>query len=438
MKQPEDALKRAERSLVGYALLQPQGAMAIELEPHHFADGRWGAAWGAVRDMAANGEQVDDVTVAARLEAVPGSRVGLDLAAASIEPAVLPEQYADIVREAWVNRQVFAALDQVRSAHAEGSSGPELLSYAFECLAKVHVEQQARADGIAELVKQRYRELYDLAQRKAKGEQGVTGVETGIFELDDMLGGLQRGICTVVAARPGMGKSAFGQTVADHVSGKLGLGVHVFSLEDTASAYTDRALSRESGVAAECIRTCTLEKYHLDRITAATQALYQRRGWIVDHRSAITAEEVVRSVRREVVRNKTQVVVVDYVQLLRAPPGFHAPGDKTAVVDHAMNVLADASKQDNLVYLVMAQLNRECEKRDNKRPLLSDLKQSGAIEERAKAVLMLYRPAVYREADPDTGQPFPETCMELLVRKNNHGRYGKVLAHWDGPTTTIR
>lgn len=434
----DDALKRAERGLVGYALLQPKGALAIELEPHHFFDPRWSRTWGVIRDMAANDEAVDDVTVTARLEAGEGSRVGLDLAAASIEPAVLPEQYADLVREAWVSRQVLEATDLVRRAHAEGSAGGELLSYALECLAKVHVEHPARAEGIAELVKQRYRELYDLHQRKQRGEVGVTGVETGIFDLDDMLGGLQRGICTVVAARPGMGKSAFGQTVSDHVSGKLKLGVHVFSLEDTASAYTDRALSRESGVAAECIRTCALEKWHLDKLGTASQALYERRGWIVDHRSAITAEEIVRSVRRELGRNRTHVVVVDYVQLLKAPPGFHAPGDKTAVVDHAMNVLADASKQDNLVYLVMAQLNRECEKRDNKRPLLSDLKQSGAIEERAKAVLMLYRPAVYKEIDPDTGHPFAETCMELLVRKNNHGRYGKVVAKWDGPTTTIR
>lgn len=432
-----ETVKRAERSLVGYALLQPKGALAIELEPHHFFDGRWAKTWGVVRDMAANDEAVDEVSVAARLEAKDGSRVLLDLAEASVGPAVLPEQYADIVKDAWVARQVMAAQSAVARAHAEGSSGAELLSYALECLAKVHVEAPANAMGIAELVKQRYRELSELAGRKAKGEIAVTGVPTGIFDLDDMLGGLQRGICTVVAARPGMGKSAFGQTVSDHAS-RMGIGVHVFSLEDTSAAYTDRAISRESGVAAEAIRTCTLEKNHLDRIGSAAQVLYERRGWIVDHRSAITAEEVVRSVRRELGNNHTNVVVVDYVQLLRAPPGFHAPGDKTAVVDHAMNVLADAAKTDNLVYLVMAQLNRECEKRDNKRPMLSDLKQSGAIEERAKAVLMLYRPAVYREVDPDTGHPFPETCMELLVRKNNHGRYGKVLAHWDGPTTTIR
>jgi len=432
-----EAIKQAERSLVGYALLQPKGALDIQLEPYHFFDPRWAKTWGAVRDMAANDEAVDEVSVASRMDAREGSRVLLDLAEASVEPAVLPEQYADLVRDAWVSRQVLGALESVRRASAEGSSGAELLSYALECLARVHVEQPPAAQGIAELVKIRYRELADLAQRKAKGEQAVTGIPTGIWQLDEMLGGLQRGICTVIAARPGMGKSAFGQTVTDHASSR-GIGVHVFSLEDTASAYTDRAISRTSGVAAEAIRTCTLEQGHLKRIGDAAQTLYERRGWIVDHRCAITAEEVVRSVRRELGTNRTQVVIVDYVQLLKGPPGFQSPGDKTAVVDHAMDVLANAAKQDNLSYVVLAQLNRECEKRDNKRPLLSDLKQSGAIEERAKAVLMLYRPSVYREKDQQTGRPYPESCIELLLRKNSHGRTGKVLAEWDGPTTTIR
>jgi replicative DNA helicase len=436
MRLVSEAEKQAEKALVGFALLQPQRALDLEVEPHHFADPRWAKTWGVIRTMAADGVPVDEVTVADRMDA-EGARVLCDLSEAAMQPAVLPEHYAGIVRDGWIARQVLFALSSVQQAHREGMGGADLLSLALERLAAVHVEQPGRAQGIAEMVKDRYRELSELAERKAKGERAVTGIETGIRDLDDLLGGLQRGICTVVAARPGMGKSAFGQTITDHASSR-GVGVHVFSLEDTASAYTDRAISRESGVAAEAIRTCNLHKDHLRLLGHAAQSLYERCGWIVDHRSAITAEEVVRSVRRELGANRTNVVIVDYVQLLKAPPGFLAPGDKTAVVDHAMNVLADAAKQDHVAYVVLAQLNRECEKRENKRPMLSDLKQSGAIEERAKAVLMLYRPSVYREVNQQTKEPYPESRIELLLRKNNQGRTGKVNATWDGPTTTVR
>ena len=101
-----------------------------------------------------------------------------------------------------------------------------------------------------------------------------------------------------------------------------------------------------------------------------------------------------------------------------------------------MHVLADAALQDRIAYLVLAQLNRDCEKRDNKRPILSDLKQSGAIEERSKCVLMLYRPAVYREVDK-AKQPYPESRLEIIVRKNNQGQTGRAIAEWHGPTTRV-
>ena len=430
-----EAEKYAEKALVGFALYQSRRAMDLEVEAHHFSEPRWARAWAAIREMAAEGALVDPVSVADRMEA-QGTQAMCDLAEAALQPGVLPETYAGIVRDGWVTRQVLQATRDIYQAHAEGLGGPELLSKALELIAAIQVEQPAQATTIGELVKTRYRELAELAQAKERGEAGATGILTGIRPLDDLLGGLQRGICTVVAARPGVGKSALGQALSDHASAS-GIGVHVFSLEDTRSAYTDRAMSRESGVPSESIRICEMDHGQMSRLGTAAQNLFVRRGWVVDDRGAITAEEIVRSVRRELGANKTQVVIVDYVQLLKAPPGFAHPGDKTAVVDHAMNVLADAAKQDNLVYLVLAQLNRECEKRDNKRPMLSDLKQSGAIEERAKAVLMLYRPYLYRERDPKTNLELPESQIEILVRKNNHGRVGKVLAHWDGPLTRI-
>lgn len=434
-----DAERAAEQAVIALGLLQPGRIQDVDLEPWHFFDARWERAWAAMQALSLDGQPVDEVTVAAHLATTGGAWTNAvaDLGVVACGPvAVLPERYVEIIRSSWVTRKVLAALGEVITARGEGADGEELLSMALQRLADISVGQPGKALSIGELVRERYRQLVELAEAKAKGQVGVTGVPTGIESLDAIIGGLQRGICTVAAGRPGTGKSALGMTVTANAS-RLGLGVHVFSLEDTRTAYTDRAVSRESGVPAESIRTCGLGRGDLGAIEKASQSLLERSGWLVDDRSGISAEELVRSVRRELRRNATQVVVVDYVQLIVAPPGFDRPGDKTRVVNHAMDVLADAAKQDNLAYLALAQLNRDCEKRDNKRPILADLKQSGTIEERSKAVLMLYRPFMYREKDPETGCPFPEDHLEILIRKNNHGRMGKAIATWHGPTTRI-
>lgn len=436
-----ELLKTAERGLVGLALMRPEKALELEVDGRHFFDSRLGSYWETIRDLASEGKPADELAVIARYESLgrpAGDRMLLDLAQCSVGSIpVLPADCALTVREASVTREVLGVFSQLDIESREGLRGVELLSAALQRLAAIHVEQPAEAQPIGTLAKARYVELVALAEAKAKGLSGLTGISTGLGALDEILGGLQRGIMSVVAGRPSMGKSSFAMSVVDAASA-AGFGAHVFSLEDTRSAYVDRSLSRTSGIAADIIRSCDLARGDITALGAATQQLHDRRGWLVDDRSGITAEEVVRSVRREIKRNATQLVVVDYVQLLKPPPGFGSPTDRTKVIDHATNVLADAAKQDNLAYLVLAQLNRDCEKRENKRPLLSDLKQCGTIEERAKVVLMLYRPAYYREVDPQTGVPYPDDRIELLVRKNNHGQgFGKVLASWHGPTARI-
>lgn len=431
-----DLVKTAESGLIGLALLRPAAVRDLDLEPRHFFDPRWERAWAVIRDLLAQGLPVDEVTVAQRMPQGDAMVVELTKCTLGTIP-ILPEEHAAIVRTAWVTRQVLLAFSACEAANKrDGVSGEELLSMALERLASVNVEQPAAALSIGALARTRYLEVVANAEARLRGDTGASGLPTGVRELDELIGGLQPGICTTVAGRPAMGKSAFGMTVVDAVS-RAGHGAHVFSLEDIRSAYADRSMSRGSGVPCELIRTGALDRRDLAGLLRAAQELHERRGWIVDDRAAITAEEIVRSVRRELKQNRTRLVVVDYVQLLKAPPGFREATDKTKVAEHAINVLADAAKQDDLAYLVLSQINRECEKRENKRPMLGDLKQSGAIEERSKCVLMLYRPAVYREVDPQTSKPYPETVLEVLVRKHTQGRTGKVVAHWDGPTTSV-
>lgn len=434
-----EAAMAAERALVGWAFIEhsrgtDRRAGDLDIEEDKFLDPRWRSAWATILRMEAAGERIDEITVADAAQRTSGFPVDLaTLAQAGLEPSMLPESHAAIVREAWVTRQVLSACSRVTAENEhDGLAGGELLSFALRELAAVTTEQPEQAKTIGQMARERFVELGRLLEAKKRGESAVTGIPTGLPELDAIIGGWQRGIVTVVAARPGMGKSAFMQLAADHAS-SVGAGVHGFNMEDAESAYTDRAFSRLSGVPADAIRSLDLRGGHLGPLGNAAQDLYDRRGWLMDNRGGITAEEVVRAVRRSLRTNKTQLAIVDYAQLLRGAPRT----DRTEAAAHAMDVLADAAKQDGIAYLVGAQLNRACEQREDKRPQLGDLKQSGALEERAKAVLCLYRPAYYHERNPETGQLYPEDRMEILIRKQNHGPVGRVLASWNGPTTRI-
>ena len=215
----------------------------------------------------------------------------------------------------------------------------------------------------------------------------------------------------------------------------------MFSLEDTEEAYADRTISRASGVPAQSMRNADLDRGQVSDLSKAIVRVSGRR-WLVDGRSGITAEEIVRSVRKHRRTNDTHVVIVDYVQLVRGARGVSRHDQLTEII----TTLADAAKADGLAYVVMSQLNRDLEKRNDKRPLMSDLRESGSLEERAKCVVGIYRGHYYTpnkptkgidyEHDPPSNYDFVRQ-VQLLVLKNNNGATGPVYATFDGPTTRM-
>lgn len=415
----------AEAALAGMAVGWPDRVLSVALPPEAFGDLRWAAVWRAGRDLRNAGRPVDALTMVDHFEATGVRSLGIaELSALllRVPTADNAEHYAAIVRDGWIRRQAGFVAQQIHAAALRCEEGAEVLSEAMRLLSAIDAEGPRGSITVHELTRERCRQIRDIATAKERGDVAATGIPTGLPSLDRMLGGLQRGIVTVGAGRPGMGKSSFGLAVARHASA-LGVGVHVFSLEDTRDAYGDRVLSGESRVPAERLRQVELQAGDLPRIAGAVDALSAKRPWLIEDRAGITAEEIVRSMRAERERNGTELVIVDYVQLLKYPARL----SREEGITHAMGVLADAAKQERIALLLLAQLNRECEKRDDKRPILSDLKAAGAIEERAKCVVMLYRPVVYDEHAP-------ADLVELIVRKNNQGQVGTATALWDGPT----
>jgi len=270
------------------------------------------------------------------------------------------------------------------------------------------------------------------------------GIPTGIETLDAKLYGLQEGVVTIACGRPGMGKSSFALAVADEASA-LGATVDVFSLEDTRRRWALRWLSRRSGVPIDTMRAPTWQGADSDAITQATLEIRARKTLRYQLATSMTAQQIVRAVRRNPRKpGERRVVVVDYLQRLRWPDGAQ---NEHQAWTRSMVTLSDAAARDGDAYLVLSQLNRDVERRQDKRPQLADLRESGGIEEHAKCVLGLYRGAYYsseprREVDYPGDRPPPTTeeherTLQVLILKNNFGPCGRVWLNWDGPTTRV-
>lgn len=441
-----NASDQLEQSVIGAVILRPENlALLPSLASADFNGFKARATFDAIRNLEHKGSPIDVTTIGDELGRVGClDAVGWDYLAecATNVPTIGNAiEYANRVKDAALRRRIVESLSEVLDAAKNGATGAELLSATLGACAQMDAEQPEQGSAIGEIVKRRLSQLDQIAQDRMAGRVTLTGYPTGVEKLDELLGGWQTGIVSIVAARPGMGKSSLGLATADAVS-KAGFGVHLFSLEDTEAAYADRSISRTSQVPAEVLRNSTLNRGQLEDVTAGVRKLRQRTRWLVDGRSGITADEIVRSVRRRRKENETKVVIVDYVQLVRKPSRTSTHEALTEIV----TALADAAKQDNIAYVVMSQLNRELEKRDDKRPTMSDLRESGSLEERAKCIVAVYRGSTYGKPKkgvdymPDQKCPSDdefERTVQLLVLKNSNGRTGHIKATWDGPTTTI-
>ena len=433
----------AERTLIGAAMLDESVVDRVALHSMAFANAECRCAWQAIQQLHADGKPLDAVLVGERSEIPPSTLAAWLLDVPTADNA---EYYADIVRNHAMTRGVLWAADKIRDLHRRGQAeGLALLDAALEEFTALDVGLPQRALTIGDLIKERFAELDSFIEARARGEDVLTGVPTGLEKLDKLLSGIQPGIVTMLAGRPAMGKSALALGIAD-VASQLGYGVHVFSLEDARASYTDRALARGARVPTERIRTARLRRDDMLPMNRRASELCKRSHWLYEDISDISADEIVRAVRRARVRNKTRLVIVDYLQIVRRPRRYE---NKNDVLEQNINTLARAARHDNIAYLVLSQLSREVERRDDKRPRMSDLRDSGTLEERTKCVLAVYRGHVYGEPregidydenDPKRQRPTQEEWerrMDILILKNSHGPTGTVGCQWDGPCTRV-
>lgn len=448
----------AEASVLGGVLLRAEVLLDLpELEVDDFYDDKHKIVFGAMRTLEAAGRPIDTVTLHSeiarqgRADAIGGIAFLAELTL-QVPTSDNVIAYAATVRQKRVARRLMIVASEILERGYEADLDvAEYVTIAQGAISGIEHGNPDQTAAIGDLAREQWDTLEQLAQARARGEKVFTGLPTGVAELDATMGGWQTRIVNVIAARPSMGKSSLSIATADACS-LAGHGVHAFSLEDDAKKYTARQLARLSGVAVRNILAADLRGDEIAHVFRAKVELERRSGWLLDERGGLTALDIVRSMRRHQSKNKTRVGIVDYLQMLK--PRDSRMKDHEHLAD-CMSTFAESAKVDDVAWIVLSQLNRELEKRDDKRPKLSDLRGSGEIEEKCKIAVGMYRGARYGgrpRKDVDYECSCPEgvkSCahapsfdqweqqVQLLVMKNSNGPTGPVLAGWHGETTKV-
>lgn len=436
--------------LGGIFLRQENLALVPELEPGDFYDFKHRAVFEAMRNLEARSTPIDPATVEfelARLDKLDavGGVAFLGELTLRVPTSDNVRAYAAIVmRLHQARRMAIAAAEVMEAVYTMGwDDAEEYLAFSERAVLEVsHGRKVDRPKHVGELVIQRVREYDDILARRNNGDAALTGVPSGISVLDNLLGGYPRKVVTVVAGRPGQGKTSLLMAAADAASA-AGIGVMVFSLEDGREAFADSIIARTSGVPTDRLRSAELQRGDMEPLARAVGTLRKRENWRFDEHVRDAA-----GICRELRRAKTEIQnfglgIVDYLQIVRRNPRLN---EDQAIREH-MAYFQPIAKELGIALVVASQLNRDLEKRDDKRPGMPDLRGSGAIEEMAKLVLFVYRGSTYYD-QPKKGIDYDCSCapnapcycapddfsrqLQIIVGKNNQGQSGRVFATWRG------
>ncbi|MDF3832189.1 replicative DNA helicase [Cupriavidus basilensis] len=361
----------------------------------------------------------ETLQVAGKAEEV-GGLAYLNSLAQNTPSAANIRRYAEIVRERSVLRKLVTAADDIASA-AFAPKGREVRELLDEAESKVFAIAEEGSRGqkgfqeIQPLLTQVVERIDELYHRDASTD--VTGVPTGFIDLDRMTSGMQAGDLVIVAGRPSMGKTAFSLNIGEHVAVEQGLPVAVFSMEMAGTQLAMRMLGSVGRLDQHRLRTGRLLDEDWPRLTHAIQRMNDAQLFI-DETPALSSMEL-RARSRRLARQCGQLglIIIDYLQLMSGSGGGENRATEISEISRSLKGLA---KELNCPVIALSQLNRSLEQRPNKRPVMSDLRESGAIEQDADVILFIYRDEVYNPDSQDKGS------AEIIIGKQRNGPIGTV------------
>ncbi len=417
----------AEQAVIG-AMLMDQDAIleASELlTGEDFYQSAYGTVFDTIMELYNEGKSVDVVTLQARLKdkdvspEVASMEYVRDLVT-MVPTSANVRSYAEIVAEKSVERRLIRINDEISSLCYDGQEPlPEILDHTekeiFDLLQSRTGEDFVPIDKIVMTALERIE-----TAAKTKGE--VTGVPTGFVDLDRKLCGLQPSDLILIAARPSMGKTALALNIAQYVAFKKHMGVALFSLEMSKEQLVNRLFALESHVDAQSIRTGNLKDSDWEKLVEGA-GIIGASNLIIDDTPGITVSELRSKCRKYKLEHDVQLVIVDYLQLMSGSLGKKNENRQQEISEISRSLKALA-RELNVPVLALSQLSRAPESRPDKRPMLSDLREYGAIEQDADVVMFLYRDEYY---NPDTEY---KNQAEVIIAKQRNGPVGTVDLAW--------
>jgi replicative DNA helicase len=369
------------------------------------------------------GSPVDVVTVSQALDAQGrlqevGGLAYLGELAHNTPSAANIQAYAHIVRERSVLRQLIGVGTDIADSafNTEGRGVTELLEQAEKQVFDIR-DQGARRDGGFVPIRSVLGSVMDRIEELFENGSALTGITTGYNDLDDKTSGLQPSDLIIIAGRPSMGKTSFAMNLCETAALKVGKAVAVFSMEMPAEQLTMRMLSSLGRIDQQKVRNGKLSDGDWPRLTSALTLLNDARIYI-DDTPALTPTDLRARCRRLCREADLGLVIIDYLQLMQVPSSKENRATEISEISRSLKALA---KELKVPVIALSQLNRSLEQRTDKRPVMSDLRESGAIEQDADVILFIYRDEVYNEDSKDKGK------AEIIIGKQRNGPIGRVM-----------
>ncbi|MDO5784628.1 MAG: replicative DNA helicase [Eubacteriales bacterium] len=420
----------AEQAVIGSMLIDPSCIPEVIelLRPEDFYAEENRRIFETVYEMFTDSARIDAVTVLNELKVKgeyddAGGRAYLSQLMDVTPTAAGVREYARIIRDKSMLREVAAAGADIQAMAYEGAGEAGDIAEAAE--QKIYAVRHGReVQGLAP-INSIILDVYNRLDELAQSESGLPGLPTGFHDLDRRLTGLNKSDLILIAARPGMGKTAFALNVALYAAKHTDKDVVLFQLEMSRDQLASRLLSQEAVIDSQKLKTGELEPDDWTKIARAANTLAKTHIY-VDDNPAITVAEIKAKCRR--LGDNLGLIVIDYLQLMQSGKRNESRVNEIGEISRAMKIMA---KELNVPVICLSQLSRAVEKREDKRPMLSDLRESGAIEQDADIVLFIYRDEYYDNESEEKNN------AEIIIAKNRHGATGSVMLQWIGQYTTF-
>ena len=417
----------AEQSLLGSILIDPMcmDEIAPLISAEDFYVPEHTEIFRAMQSMYLKSKNIDVVTLIDELVKSgtydeSGGREYLRLVAEAVPTAANAKDYADIVRDKAVLRQLIEAGDDItEAAYAGDDSAENLVEFAESKIFRI---AEGRENKNFVHIRDALIQVYDRLTKLSQDPEALRGTPTGYTALDNVIVGMQEADLVLIGARPGMGKTSFAMNIATEAAIRTKKTVCVFSLEMSAEQLANRMLSSEAQIDSYKMRSGTLSVEDWNAIAYASSRLSETEI-LIDDTPGVTVTAMKSKLRR--VKN-LGLVVVDYLQLMQGDRHNDNRVQEVGDISRGLKLLA---KELAIPVICCAQLSRGPENRPDKRPMLSDLRDSGAIEQDADIVMFLYRDEYYKDETTD------QSVAEVIVAKNRHGSLDKVKLGWIGRFT---